>query len=559
MYLCGVETPLLKLKQRFLVMDNLSGYAMKLRYDFLVLGSGIAGLSFALKVAPYGRVAVVTKTKLDDTNTRYAQGGIAAVICDSDNYDKHVKDTLRAGCNINDPEVVEMVVKEAPAQINQLVHWGVQFDTNASGKYDLAKEGGHTEHRILHYKDITGYEIQRGLMNQIKNNPNIHIFENHFSIDLITQHHLGRIITRYDRDIECYGAYVLDKKSGVVKTFLAPITMMATGGSGNLYQNTTNPDVATGDGIAMVYRAKGLIENMEFVQFHPTAFYNQGVRPAFLITEALRGFGAKIRNCKGEEFMKKYDSRLELAPRDIVARAIDQEMKIHGDDYVYLDCRHIDPKKLVAHFPNITNHCMKVGIDITKDMIPVVFAAHYQCGGVKVDTNGESYIKYLYAAGEVSSTGLHGANRLASNSLIEAVVYADRAANHAITQFKKHEIPTGIPCWNDDGTTPNEEMVLITQSVKEVQSIMSNYVGIVRSNLRLDRALTRLEINYQETENLFRRSKVIPELCELRNLINVGYLVMKYAIRRKESIGLHYTIDYPPVEIDNSSVEKQEL
>lgn len=519
---------------------------MKLRYDFLVIGSGIAGLSFALKVAAYGRVAIITKTKLDDTNTRYAQGGIAAVIYDPDNYNKHVNDTLWAGCNMNDPAVVEMVVKEAPSQIGQLVQWGVQFDTNSSGKYDLAKEGGHTEHRVLHHKDITGYEIQRGLMQQLKSNPNIEVFENHYSIDIITQHHLGRIITRYDRDIECYGAYVLDKKQDIIKTFLAPVTMIATGGSGNLYLNTTNPEIATGDGIAMVYRAKGLVENMEFMQFHPTAFYNPGVRPAFLITEALRGFGAKLRNCKGEEFMARYDSRVELAPRDVVARAIDQEMKIHGDDHVYLDCRHLDSKKLIAHFPNITNHCLKFGIDISKDMIPVVFAAHYQCGGVKVDINGQSYIKYLYAAGEVASTGLHGANRLASNSLIEAVVYADRAANHAINVYRKHEIPENIPNWNDEGTTPNEEMVLVTQSIKEVQFIMSNYVGIVRSNLRLNRALTRLEIIYQETEDLYRRSKVIPKLCELRNLINVGYLVMKNAIRRKESVGLHYTIDYPP-------------
>jgi L-aspartate oxidase len=519
---------------------------MKLHYDFLVIGSGIGGLSFALKVAPYGKVAIITKTKLDDTNTRYAQGGIAAVTYNPDNFEKHVRDTLAAGCNFNDVSVVEMVVREAPAQIEQLIQWGIQFDTNESGKFDLAREGGHTEHRILHHKDITGYEIQRGLMHQIKTNPNIDIYEDHFSIDIITQHHLGRIITRYDRDIECFGAYILDKKQNIVKTFLAPVTMIATGGSGNLYLNTTNPEIATGDGISMVYRAKGLIENMEFMQFHPTAFYNQGAKPTFLITEALRGFGAKLRNCSGEEFMKKYDNRLELAPRDVVARAIDQEMKIHGDDFVYLDCRHLNSKALLEHFPNIAEHVRKFSLDITKDLIPVVFAAHYQCGGIKVDMNAQSYINYLYAAGEVASTGLHGANRLASNSLIEAVVYADKAAQHAINVFRSHQIPQNIPDWNDEGTTPNEEMVLITQSIKEVQHIMSNYVGIVRSNLRLQRAISRLEILHKETEDLYRRSKVIPKLCELRNLINVGYLVIKYGMRRKESIGLHYNIDYPP-------------
>ena len=519
---------------------------MKLNYDFLVIGSGIAGISFAMKVAPYGKVAIVTKTQLDDTNTRYAQGGIAAVTYTPDKFEKHVEDTLKAGCNLNDRAVVEMVVKEAPAQIEQLLEWGIQFDTTESGKFDLAKEGGHTEHRILHFKDITGYEIQRGLVNQVKSHPNIDVFEDHFAVDIITQHHLGRIITRYDRDIECFGAYVLDKKRNSVKTFLAPVTMIATGGSGNLYLNTTNPEIATGDGISMVYRAKGLIENMEFIQFHPTAFYAPGVKPTFLITEALRGFGAKLKNQNGEEFMHKYDSRLELAPRDVVARAIDQEMKIHGSDFVYLDCRHLDQKGLLQHFPNIAEHLKKHGFDITKDMFPVVFANHYQCGGIKVDQNGQSYINYLYAAGEVSSTGFHGANRLASNSLLEAIVYADRAAQHAIMVFKSHPIPENIPDWNDEGTTPNEEMVLITQSIKDIQHIMSNYVGIVRSNLRLERAIKRLEVLYRETEELYRRSTVIPKLCELRNLINVGYLVIKYAMRRKESIGLHYNIDYPP-------------
>lgn len=519
---------------------------MKHHYDFLVIGSGIAGLSYALKIAPYGKVAVVTKAKIADTNTRYAQGGIAAVTYDPDNFDKHVNDTISAGSNLNNMSVVEMVVREAPEQIAQLIQWGVEFDTTRTGQFDLAKEGGHTEHRILHHKDITGYEIQRGLVHQVNMHKNIDIFEEHFAIDLITQHHLGRIITRYDRDIECFGAYVIDKKTDRIKTFLAPVTMLATGGSGNVYLNTTNPEIATGDGISMTYRAKGLVENIEFMQFHPTAFYNPNERPTFLISEALRGFGAILRNVSGEEFMPKYDHRSSLAPRDIIARAIDQEMKTHGEDFVYLDCQHLNPEKLTDHFPNITEHCRKHGIDIRKDLIPVVYAAHYQCGGIKVDTNGCSYINYLYAAGEVASTGLHGANRLASNSLIEAVVYADKAAKHSLSVFKQHNIPAEIPDWNAEGTVPNEEMVLITQSIREVQQIMSNYVGIVRSDLRLSRAAKRLEILYHETEDLYRRSKIMPKLCELRNLINVGYLVIKYAARRKHSIGLHYNIDYPP-------------
>jgi len=519
---------------------------MKQYYDFLVIGSGIAGLSYALKVADYGKVAVITKSKIDDTNTRHAQGGIAAVTYHPDNFEKHVKDTISAGSELNNLPVVEMVVREAPEQIAQLIKWGIQFDTTETGQFDLAKEGGHTEYRVLHHKDNTGQEIQRGLIQQVKNHTNIDVFEEHFAIDLITQHHLGRVITRYDRDIECFGVYVLDKNTKIIKTYLAPITMLATGGVGHLYLNTTNPDIATGDGISMTYRAKGLVEGIEFMQFHPTAFYNPGVRPVYLITEALRGFGAVLRNCSGEEFMPKYDKRGSLAPRDIIALAIDQEMKIHGDDFVYLDCRHLNPTELLEHFPNIAEHCLNHGINITKDLIPVVYAAHYQCGGIKVDTNGCSYINYLYAAGEVASTGMHGANRLASNSLIEALVYAIRAAKHSISTFKQHQIPEEIPDWNDEGTVPNEEMVLITQSIREVQQIMSNYLGIVRSDLRLSRATKRLEILYHETEDLYRRSKIAPKLCELRNLINVGYLVIKHASRRKRSIGLHYTTDYPP-------------
>jgi L-aspartate oxidase len=518
---------------------------MELKFDFLVVGSGIAGLSFALKVAEHGKVCVLSKTKIDETNTRYAQGGIAAVTYEPDNFEKHIEDTLNAGSYLNSREVVEMVVKEGPDQIKQLLDWGANFDKNEQGEFDLGREGGHTERRILHHKDNTGAEIQDALIQQLHNHVNISVLDHHFAIDLITQHHLGKNVTRHDKDIECYGAYTVDLVSGKPMTILAKATLVATGGSGNLYHTTTNPPIATGDGVAMVYRAKGIVENMEFVQFHPTALFNPGERPAFLITEALRGFGAILRTSDGVAFMDKYDERGSLAPRDIVARAIDNEMKTRGEEFVYLDCRHLDQTELYSHFPNICDKVKGLGIDTKEQMIPVLFAAHYQCGGVKVNKDGQSSINYLYAVGEVSSTGLHGANRLASNSLLEAVVYANNAANHAIENIHGRNFQEGIPVWNDEGTTHPEEMVLITQNFKEMQQIMSNYVGIVRSNLRLERALSRLEIIYKETEELYKKSKVSRKLCELRNLINVGYLIIKMAQKRKNSIGLHYTIDYP--------------
>ncbi|MGM0504271.1 MAG: L-aspartate oxidase [Bacteroidota bacterium] len=513
--------------------------------DFLVIGTGIAGLSYALKVAEYGKVILISKTDVIETNTKYAQGGIAAVTYQPDNYEKHVQDTLIAGDGLCNKEVVEMVVREAPAQIKQLIDWGVNFDRNEKGKYDLGREGGHSEYRVLHHKDNTGEEIQNSLVRQVKANQNIEILEYHFAVDIITQHHLGKLVKRSHNDTECYGAYVLDLKTDKVHTFLSKTTLIATGGTGNLYATTTNPIIATGDGIAMVYRAKGVIENMEFIQFHPTSLYNPGERPSFLITEALRGFGAILKTTDGKEFMSKYDQRGCLAPRDIVARAIDHEMKIRGDDYVHLECSHLDAKKLKEHFPNIYRKCLSLNIDITKDPIPVVPAAHYMCGGIKVDPYGRSSINRLYAAGEVSSTGLHGANRLASNSLSEAVVYADRAAKDAIQVTKEANLQENIPEWNAHGTTYPEEIVMITQNYKEVQQIMSNYVGIVRSNLRLERALRRLEIIFKETEELYEKSVLSQKLCELRNLINVGYLIIKMAKNLHESRGLHYTIDYP--------------
>ena len=529
----------------FVLLPHQSVVDMVKKFDFLVIGSGIAGMSFALKVAHKGSVALVCKTSLEEANTYFAQGGIASVTnMLVDNFDKHIEDTMIAGDYISDREAVEKVVREAPEQIEQLINWGVDFDRDENGEFDLHREGGHSEFRILHHADNTGAEIQESLIKAIRNHPNITIFENHFAIEVLTQHHLGVTVTRQTPDIECYGAYVLEIATNEVHTFLSKVTLMATGGCGAVYKTTTNPLVATGDGIAMVYRAKGTVKDMEFVQFHPTALYNPGDRPSFLITEAMRGYGGVLRTMDGQEFMQKYDDRLSLAPRDIVARAIDNEMKSRGEEHVYLDVTHKDPEETKSHFPNIYEKCLSLGIDITKDYIPVAPAAHYLCGGIKVDLNAASSIHRLYAVGECSCTGLHGGNRLASNSLIEAVVYADAAAKHTLSVFENYSFNEDIPEWNDEGTKMNEEMVLITQNVKEVGQIMSTYVGIVRSDLRLKRAWNRLDLLYEETEELFKRSVISKELCELRNIINVGYLIMRQAMERKESRGLHYNIDH---------------
>ena len=481
------------------------------KFDFLVIGSGIAGMSFALKVAHKGSVALICKAGLEEANTYFAQGGIASVTnLKVDNFEKHIHDTMVAGDWISDRAAVEKVVRNAPAQIEQLIQWGVNFDKKEDGEFDLHREGGHSEFRILHHKDNTGAEIQTSLIEEVKRHPNITVFTNFYAVEIITQHHLGIIVTRHTPGIKCYGAYVLNEATGEVDTFLSKVTVMATGGCEAVYRHTTNPLVATGDGIAMVYRAKGIVKDMEFIQFHPTALYHPGDRPSFLITEAMRGYGGVLRNLSGEEFMQKYDPRLSLAPRDIVARAIDSEMKQRGEDHVYLDVTHKDPEETKKHFPNIYKKCLSLGIDITKDYIPVAPAAHYLCGGIKVDLDGQSSIKRLYALGECSCTGLHGGNRLASK-----------------------------------GTMNNEERILITQSMKEVNQIMESYVGIVRSNLRLVRAWNRLDILYEETERLFKRVKASREICELRNMINVGYLITRQAMERKESRGLHFTIDYP--------------
>ena len=516
---------------------------MRIQTDFLIIGSGIAGLSYALKVAEFGKVLIVSKSRADETATRYAQGGIAAVMYSPDTYEKHINDTIGAGDHLCNKKIVRLTITESTERIKELIEWGTKFDKTESGKFDLAKEGGHSEYRVLHNKDCTGLEIEKALLKQVSKHKNITLLENNFAIDFITQHHLGVEVNKKTKNVTCYGLYVLNPENKI-DTILSRITLVATGGVGNVYSNTTNPEIITGDGIAMVYRAKGAVSNMEFIQFHPTALYNPKERPSFLITEALRGFGAVLKTIKGKEFMHKYDKRLSLAPRDIVARAIDTEMKLSGDEYVCLDCRHLDKNELINQFPNIYAKCLSIGIDLTKEMIPVVPAAHYVCGGINVDEHGRSSIINLYATGECAYTGLHGANRLASNSLLEAVVFSHRAAMHSIKALKKIKFCGAVPDWNAEGTVLNEEMILITQTLKELREIMSNYVGIVRSDLRLKRAMDRLSLLYHETEDIYQKSILTVKICEVRNLINVAYVIIKMAQNRKESLGLHFSIDY---------------
>jgi L-aspartate oxidase len=516
--------------------------------DFLVIGSGIAGLTYALKTAkhfPDKKITVITKTQADETNTKYAQGGIAGVWDEEkDSYDKHIEDTLIAGDGLCNPHIVEIVVKEGPERIKEIISYGAEFDKEDTGEYSLGKEGGHSENRILHHKDVTGKEMERALLAELKTVNNIELINHCFVVDIITQHHLGFLVTKSTLDITCYGVYVLNLHTNQIEKILAKIILLATGGCGQAYRTTTNPRIATGDGIAMVYRAKGKIENMEFIQFHPTALYEPGVSPSFLITEAVRGDGGILRNKNSEAFMEKYDPRRDLAPRDIVARAIDNEMKRAGTEQVYLDCRHMDKEKFIHHFPNIYEKCLSIGIDVMKHMIPVAPAAHYSCGGIKTDEWGRTSIQNLYACGECASTGLHGANRLASNSLLEAMVFGHRCYLDSIQQVNKLDFEPRIPDWNATGTSEPSEMILITQSLKELQQIMSDYVGIVRTDTRLERAMKRLDLLFSETEALYRSTKLSPQLCELRNLISVGYLIVKGAQFRKESRGLHFNTDH---------------
>lgn len=521
----------------------------------MVIGSGIAGLSFALKAATQGKVLIVTKSNEDESNTKYAQGGVAVVVDPLDSFEDHIKDTLIAGDGLCNRSIVEKVVMEGPERIQEIIDYGATFDEISKGQYDLAMEGGHSAHRVLHFKDITGLEIERSLLKQVHNNPNIEILTHYFVVDLITQHHLGKFVDKSTSDIACYGVYAFNTGTSKVEKIVSRTTIMASGGAGHIYSSTTNPTIATGDGIAMVYRAKGKIRNMEFIQFHPTALYNPSEYPAFLISEAVRGFGGVLRRRDKSEFMHEYDVRGSLAPRDIVARAIDSEMKKSGDEFVYLDITHRSKQDILAHFPNIYAKCLSIGLDMTRDFIPVTPAAHYLCGGILVDENGSTSLQNLYACGECASTGLHGSNRLASNSLLEAAVFAHRIYIHAKISFANVVLPDEIPDWDDSNTALSNEDILVTHNLRETQKIMSDYVGIVRSDFRLERALRRLGLLYDETEEFYRNTKLSVKLCELRNVIQVAYLVIKFAMARKESRGLHYTTDYP----DHAAVIKDTI
>ncbi|NLG17760.1 MAG: L-aspartate oxidase [Fibrobacter sp.] len=516
--------------------------------DFLVVGSGIAGLCYALHASKFGSVVMITKKKDSESNTNHAQGGIACVLDPTDSFESHIKDTLNTGKGLSSEESVRILIEEGPLRIKELIDWGVRFsrsDTKKTNPYGLhlGKEGGHTVNRIVHANDLTGREVEEKLLLRAKEIPNIRILEHHCAIDLITNYHLSK---KANDDLKCYGAYVLDSISRTIFSVRSRITFLATGGTGRVYLHTTNPEIATGDGIALAYRAGADIANMEFIQFHPTTLFHEKAE-SFLISEALRGHGAILRNASGEEFMDKYHPMKSLAPRDVVARAIDNEMKISGEPCVYLDIRHASAAQTRKHFPHIYSTCKKFGIDITKDLIPVVPAAHYLCGGVKVDLWGKTSIKNLYASGEVSCTGVHGANRLASNSLLEALVYSRRAAQDSGISIKKISLipASSIPPWDDSGTTDNEEWILLSHNLKEIQSVMWDYVGIVRSDLRLHRAMRRIQLLEKEIDSFYKRTKISLKLLELRNIVTTARLIVCSALKRKESRGLHYTTDYP--------------
>ncbi len=514
-------------------------------FDFIVIGSGIAGLSFALRAAEKGSVALVTKRRLVDSNTAWAQGGVACVVSEDDSFDLHIQDTLVAGAGLCNEEAVRAVVTEGPTRIAELVELGMRFDgkdgEDGERELDLGMEGGHSKRRILHFQDTTGFQIERTLVDRIGDHPNITVLENHMAVDFLTTGKLG-----YAMQNACVGVYVLNETSGEVETLRSDIIVLASGGCGKVYLYTTNPDVATGDGVAMAWRAGATVSNMEFVQFHPTCLYHPEAK-SFLVSEAVRGEGAILVDKKGRRFMEKYHPQMELAPRDVVARAIDAEMKRTGSKCVYLDITHKPADFLKARFPSIYETCLKYGIDITKQPIPVVPAAHYQCGGVKTDLNGETTLRGLYAIGEAACTGLHGANRLASNSLLEGLVLAHRAFEKTTRSLKFRENFT-LPEWRPGQVQDLDELVVIYHNWGEIRRLMWDYVGIVRTDKRLQRAAARLRNLHTEVQEFYWNFKVTTELLELRNLVTVASLIVDCAISRKESRGLHYTLDYPETD-----------
>lgn len=518
--------------------------------DFLIIGSGIAGLLFALDTAEAGRVALVTKKEAMESNTNQAQGGIAAVLGNNDSFDLHIQDTLASGAGLSQPEVVRLVVEEGPRRIEELVARGVSFSRRKdapSGRFDLGREGGHSRNRIVHTEDMTGREVERVLLDQAREHPNIEIFENHIAVDLITHStrmKRGTVTTTHEE--HCCGAYVLDREARQVRPFVARIVLLATGGAGKVYLYTSNPDIATGDGLAMAYRAGATLANLEFVQFHPTCLFHPEAKN-FLISEAVRGEGAVLVDARGERFMERHDPARELACRDVVARAIDTELKKSGDDSVFLDISGRDADFIRQRFPNLYENCLRFGIDMTREPIPVVPAAHYMCGGVVTDTEGRTDIRRLYAVGETACTGLHGANRLASNSLLEALVYAHRAARQAIADLRSGALPAvpEAPAWDEVGTTDSDERIMVSQNWDEIRRFMWSYVGIVRSDKRLERARRRIEVIQQEITDYYWNFKVTADLIELRNIAMVAELIIRSASHRKESRGLHYNILYP--------------
>ncbi|MCF8091214.1 MAG: L-aspartate oxidase [Desulfotignum sp.] len=517
--------------------------------DFLVIGSGIAGLSYALKAAGHGRVTIITKKKIQQSNTALAQGGVPAVFSKKDSFDLHVKDTLNAGDGLCNPDVVKMVVENGPDRIRELVDQGARFNKTGKGKYDFAlgREGGHSAKRIVYAHDLTGREIEDALVARVKEHDNITILEDHVAVNLITLSssvRSGVLVTQFENI--CCGAYVLDNTTGKVETFFAAITLLATGGASKVYLYTSNPDIATGDGIAMAYRAGASVANLEFVQFHPTCLYHPKAKN-FLISEAVRGEGARLLDARGRRFMEDYTPDRELACRDVVARAIDNELKKTGAESVFLDISHKDADFVKQRFPNIYARCLEYGIDITTDPIPVVPAAHYMCGGVATDLNGKTDIQRLYAVGETACTGLHGANRLASNSLLEALVYAHNAWADSVKEFKavKNKLNITLEPWDETNTTDSDEAIVVSHNWDEIRRLMWNYVGIVRSDKRLQRAARRIKTIQDEINEYYWDFKVTSDLVELRNIATVAKLVIKSALLRKESRGLHYNIGYP--------------